>query len=139
MRLRAMWRHSVRGRGWRDVARRAARSAAAIPQSRSSQQLRSLLHLGDDAREDIVRVALAIDQCKPLRLGDGKRSISLANAAMKPEILRLEPSLILYGLGIPRASASQSNFFRQIEKEREVRRERIGRPGVERPQLVEVD
>src|SRR3954462_15534167 len=105
MRLRATSRHSVRGRGWRDAARRAAPSAAAVPRSRSSQQLRSLLHLGDDAREDIGSIALAVDHDKPLRLGDGKRSISLANAAMKSQILRLEPSLILHGLGIPRAGA----------------------------------
>src|SRR3954453_7826574 len=100
-----MSRHSDRGRGWRDAARRAARFAAAVPRSRSSQRLRSLLHLGDDARENVVSIALAVDHCESVRLGDGKRSISLANATMKPQILRLEPSLILHGLGIPRTRA----------------------------------
>src|SRR3954453_16464504 len=100
-----MSRHSDRGRGWRDAARRAARFAAAVPRSRSSQQFRSLLHFGDHAREDIVSIALAVDHCESLRLGDGKRSISLAHAAMKAQILRLESPLILHGLGIPRTRA----------------------------------
>src|SRR4051794_4888870 len=116
MRPRAMSRHSDRGRGWRDAARRAARFAAAVPRSRSSQQLRSLLNFGDDARENVVGIALAVDHYETLRLGDGKRSISFADAAMKAQILRLEPSLILHGLGIPRTRARQSDFLRQVEK-----------------------
>src|SRR3954471_22781480 len=103
-----MSRHLDRGRGWRDAAPPAARFAAAVPRSRSSQQLRSLLHLGDDARENVVGIAFGVDQHKPLRLGDGKRSISLADAPMKSQILRLEPPLILHGLGIPRTRARQS-------------------------------
>src|SRR4051812_8703600 len=118
-----MLRHSDRGRGWRDAAPRAARFATAVPRSRSSQQLRSLLNFGDDARENVVGIVLAVDHCESLRLSDGKRSISLADAAMKPQILRLESSLILHGLGIPRTRARQSDFFRQIEQQREAGRE----------------
>src|SRR5438552_875667 len=98
-----MSQRSDRGKGWRDATRRAAPSAEAAPRSRSSQQLRSHAHLGHDARENIIGLTLAVDQCETFRLGDGKRSIALPNAAMKSQILRLEPSLILHRSGVARA------------------------------------
>src|SRR4051812_31525464 len=128
-----------RGRGWRDATRRAGPSAEPVPPSRSSQQLRSLAHLGHNAREDVISVALAVDQCETLRLGDGERSIALTNPAMKSQILGLEPSLILHRSGVARACAREADLFGQIEKKREVRRERISRPGIQRTQLIEID
>src|SRR5437763_1423901 len=139
MRPRATWPDSDRSRGWRGAARRAARFAAAVPRSRSSQQLRPFLNFGDDARKDFIGVTLAVDDHESLRLGDCQRSISLANAAMKPQVLRLESPLVAYRLGISRARAREAGFFRQIEKQREVGHQRIGRPRVERSQLVEID
>src|SRR3989442_318974 len=129
-----------RDRGWRDATPLDARSQAANPRWRSSQQLRLSSHeLRFDAPVHFIDITLGIDDRKSRRLSDGEREIAFAYSLMKPQLFRLEPPFVMHRLGVARPGAIEPEVLRQIEEEGQVRRERIRCPGVERAQFVEID
>src|SRR5882672_8567729 len=83
--------------------------------------------------------ATRVDDSVALRLRRGQREVTLANAAMESQILQLESSFIHGRRCVSRSCAGQPDLLRQIEDQREIRMQSVGRPVIQPTQAIEIE